>query len=496
VADKRGYRFSNGGWIDATFQGGTLSTALNEAPIVSLTSAAGLAIGAALANTIQVTGTTAITAFDTIAAGARRTLRFSDALTLTHNATSLILPRGANIVTVAGDAAVFVSLGGGNWVCVGYQRSTAAGARGDLSVDQVDNTSDANKPISSATQTALDAKVANSVLVNAGLANATPNYTAISCDNAPVGSTVRYEGTQSNATSLNYPTSSATSSAQVAFSVFTLGVPGSSARIVQIASEVFGSAGATTSGRGRTFVRVKHDSNWYGWREQVASDNPTFSGTMFFTGGTINVSPSTVVNSSLEFGYTGGTATTPYIDWHSGATPVDYDYRMIASGGNGTASNGTMNFRGAHLNVDNPLMTVTGEVRSTGINSYRQAAANYGTFWRNDNSNLYLMVTANGDPLGTFNSLRPFSMALPTGLVTIGNGLTVTGTLTANSGIVASQINSAGPSRVGQYTLSSLPSASAYSGYEIDVTDASGGPKRCRSNGTDWQILNTTTKVS
>ena len=53
-----------------------------------------------------------------------------------------------------------------------------------------------------------------------------------------------------------------------------------------------------------------------------------------------------------------------------------------------------------------------------------------------------------------------------------------------------------GPVKCGQYTLATLPSASTYNGYEIDVTDATGGSKRCRSNGTVWQILNTTTTVS
>lgn len=53
-----------------------------------------------------------------------------------------------------------------------------------------------------------------------------------------------------------------------------------------------------------------------------------------------------------------------------------------------------------------------------------------------------------------------------------------------------------GPIRCGQFTLATLPSAAAFSGYEIDVTDAAGGPKRCRSNGSVWQILNTTTTVS
>lgn len=53
-----------------------------------------------------------------------------------------------------------------------------------------------------------------------------------------------------------------------------------------------------------------------------------------------------------------------------------------------------------------------------------------------------------------------------------------------------------GPLRFGQFTLATLPSAAAFSGYVIDVTDATGGPKVCRSNGTAWQILNTTTTVS
>lgn len=105
------------------FVGGTLTGALNHAPPVSLASAATVAIGAAAANAITITGTVTITAFDTIAAGAIRVLTFAAALTLTHNATSLILPGGANIVTAANDVAVMHSLGGGNWQCVLYQRA-------------------------------------------------------------------------------------------------------------------------------------------------------------------------------------------------------------------------------------------------------------------------------------------------------------------------------------------------------------------------------------
>jgi len=104
------------------FTGGTLTSSLNEAPIATLASASTVNIGAAAANTISITGTTTITAFDTIASGALRRLIFAGALTRTHNGTSLILPTAANITTAAGDVAEFVSEGSGNWRCTNYER--------------------------------------------------------------------------------------------------------------------------------------------------------------------------------------------------------------------------------------------------------------------------------------------------------------------------------------------------------------------------------------
>jgi hypothetical protein len=98
--------------------GGTMTGAINEAPTVTLASAATVNIGAAAANTINITGTTTITAFDTIASGAVRRLVFSGAVTVTHNAASLIMPNDASLTTAAGDALTFISLGSGNWRCI------------------------------------------------------------------------------------------------------------------------------------------------------------------------------------------------------------------------------------------------------------------------------------------------------------------------------------------------------------------------------------------
>ena len=77
-----------------------------------------------LSRNVRITGTTTITAFGTVKAGSIRHLRFAGALTLTHNATSLILPGGANITTAADDTATFISLGAGNWLCLAYKRAS------------------------------------------------------------------------------------------------------------------------------------------------------------------------------------------------------------------------------------------------------------------------------------------------------------------------------------------------------------------------------------
>lgn len=86
----------------------------------NIASAATTDIGAATGDFVHITGTTTITALGTSAAGQTRKIVFDGILTLTHNATSLILPTGANITTAAGDTAVFISEGSGNWRCVNY----------------------------------------------------------------------------------------------------------------------------------------------------------------------------------------------------------------------------------------------------------------------------------------------------------------------------------------------------------------------------------------
>lgn len=90
-----------------------------------IASAATTNIAAATGHFVHVTGTTTITALGTAAAGVERVVRFAGSLTLTHNATSLILPSGGSIITAANDLARFVSEGSGNWRCTAYQRASS-----------------------------------------------------------------------------------------------------------------------------------------------------------------------------------------------------------------------------------------------------------------------------------------------------------------------------------------------------------------------------------
>lgn len=131
-------RFTLGIQVDST---GTFSKALNTAKSTDIASAATTDLGAAIGNYIQVTGVTAITSLGTIGAGVIRFVTFTGILTLTYNATSLILPTGGSITTAAGDTATFISEGAGNWRCITYLRATGSALVGSAGGDVSSNTS-------------------------------------------------------------------------------------------------------------------------------------------------------------------------------------------------------------------------------------------------------------------------------------------------------------------------------------------------------------------
>lgn len=113
---------SNAAWISLF---GTVSGEPIEKAASDVASASTADIGASTGNYLNITGTTTITSLGTCTAGIRRVVRFTGTgLTLTYNATSLILPGGKDLVVSQYDVAEFVSLGGGNWVCTNYLPNT------------------------------------------------------------------------------------------------------------------------------------------------------------------------------------------------------------------------------------------------------------------------------------------------------------------------------------------------------------------------------------
>ena len=111
----------------AKISSGAVTTTKLSHPILgvqssNIASATTTDLNTATGNMVDITGTTTITGLGTVQAGAIFFVRFTGILTLTHNATSLILPTGANITTAAADSAIFESLGSGNWRCAVYQR--------------------------------------------------------------------------------------------------------------------------------------------------------------------------------------------------------------------------------------------------------------------------------------------------------------------------------------------------------------------------------------
>lgn len=154
---------ANGGTAATTAAGALDSLISAEVDVASATTTD---LGAAASQNIRITGTVTITGFGTITSGVIRRCRFSGALTLTHNATSLILPGAANITTVAGDSFEAISLGSGNWKVYGYWRTTVTGSGSEVL----------------ATSPTLSSPILTTPTVTWTTSAKTANYTAVATD--------------------------------------------------------------------------------------------------------------------------------------------------------------------------------------------------------------------------------------------------------------------------------------------------------------------------
>lgn len=95
----------------------------------TIASAATCDLGTLGTNFVSITGVTGITSFGSSASTTHPLWRvvFTNALTLTYNAASLILPGATNLLTQPNDTALLFYLGSGNWQVIEYTRGSDGG---------------------------------------------------------------------------------------------------------------------------------------------------------------------------------------------------------------------------------------------------------------------------------------------------------------------------------------------------------------------------------
>jgi len=171
----------------------------------------------------------------------------------------------------------------------------------------------------------------------------------------------------------------------------------------------------------------------------TSSSNASFGGTTISTGkitgnagltitnggvtyANIGLNGINTLNGDTSFFSTAGNAVMQ-VSYGSGvnqniSATASYNWQTT-SGGIGTTC----------MNIDVNRVKVSTIELAVSSQTYGQlrmiwSETGYGTFWRNDNANLYLLITANNDPYGIWNSLRPFYINLTSGRLYSTNGQT------------------------------------------------------------------------
>jgi len=180
-----------------------------------------------------------------------------------------------------------------------------------------------------------------------------------------------------------------------------------------------------------------------------------------------------------------GLSTPLVISRSTGQTTLESLAVSGASAFSGLSSSGDITVSRASGNPSLLLNGISGSQRAlylttSGSERWRVGASTAAEAGSNVGSDFFISRYSDaGSGLST-----PVAISRSTGRVTLS-------LVTVNGEAVLS-----GPVSLGSYTLTTLPSASTYSGYYITVTNATGGAKLCYSNGTNWLIANTTTIVS
>jgi hypothetical protein len=91
--------------------------------------------------------------------------------------------------------------------------------------------------------------------------------------------------------------------------------------------------------------------------------------------GTTVITMSNDANGSIELGKVNGATSTPFIDFHSGATAVDFDARIIGSGGTGASGGGTLELNSNRLTMTNVNVNLASITTATTVGAAGAASA-------------------------------------------------------------------------------------------------------------------------
>lgn len=318
---------------------------------------------------------------------------------------------GAGMVGTSSGLSVQAELDANDTAIAGKEPAIAAGTisqywRGDktwrtldkaaVGLGNVDNTSDANKPISTATQTALNGKE------NSITAGTTSQYWRGDKTWQTLNSTAVPEGTN-----LYYTNARAIAAPLTGYAVGANSALAATDTILAAMGKVQGQINA---------------------RAPIAS--PTFTG---------NVGVGSANDGNYGQFRNLGTGYRANVIQSSDASGVAV---VLAANGANEARLNVVTNHGLKVytnNTERGQIINSGEfrwaseVQSTSTNSYRHVQGNFGAFWRNDGASYYLLFTASGDQYGSFNSLRPWYVNLTTGYHTFGTGVNFQGNVDVSS---------------------------------------------------------------
>ena len=149
---------------------------------------------------------------------------------------------------------------------------------------------------------------------------------------------------------------------------------------------------------------------------------------------------------------------------------------------------------GGQPNASNNLVVngeTIGNLAPASYGQFRMYNATYGSMWRNDGGNTYLLLTNANDGYGIWNGLRPFYVNDATGAVTMGNSLSVSSdatNLAANNG--AALVVSNGNLHVAAGSIQVAGDATCNASKAGTISFANGQFLGC--NGTSWTSLSQT----